>query len=130
MENSLCLLGFSGDDPNFMYWTGWVRDNLGDAVGSIYLCGLFDLSDSQRALLARRNVTPINLTPLFSSGPDRHRRAVRWLLLSLMNGKAADPREWPDGGSAFVEQPQDLPPLLPPPAGQIYEASPYHPAMP
>ena len=26
MENTLVLLGFSGDDPNFLYWSGWVRD--------------------------------------------------------------------------------------------------------
>ncbi len=29
IENELCLLGFSGDDPNFFQWLGWVRDNLG-----------------------------------------------------------------------------------------------------
>jgi hypothetical protein len=130
MENSLCLLGFSGDDPNFMYWTGWVRDNLGDAVGSIYLCGLLDLSASQRALLARRNVTPINLSPLFPAGADRHRRAMRWFLLSLMNGRASDAMAWPGGGTPFVEQPPDLPPILPPPADQVYQPSPYHPGMP
>jgi hypothetical protein len=28
MESSFCLLGFSGDDPNFLHWSGWVRDNL------------------------------------------------------------------------------------------------------
>jgi SIR2-like domain len=26
MENTLCLIGFSGNDPDFLYWTGWVRD--------------------------------------------------------------------------------------------------------
>ena len=26
IENELCLLGFSGDDPNFLQWSGWVRD--------------------------------------------------------------------------------------------------------
>jgi SIR2-like domain len=29
MESTLCLIGFSGDDPNFLNWIGWVRDNLG-----------------------------------------------------------------------------------------------------
>ena len=29
METVLCLIGFSGDDPNFLHWSGWVRDNLG-----------------------------------------------------------------------------------------------------
>ncbi|MBN9070114.1 MAG: SIR2 family protein, partial [Rhizobiales bacterium] len=24
IENELCLLGFSGDDPNFLQWAGWV----------------------------------------------------------------------------------------------------------
>jgi hypothetical protein len=32
MENAFCLLGFSGDDPNFLHWTGWVRDNLGTST--------------------------------------------------------------------------------------------------
>lgn len=28
-ENALVLIGFSGDDPNFLCWTGWIRDHLG-----------------------------------------------------------------------------------------------------
>ena len=32
METVFCLVGFSGDDPNFLQWSGWVRDNLGDAA--------------------------------------------------------------------------------------------------
>jgi hypothetical protein len=48
MENVFCLLGFSGDDPNFLYWTGWVRDHLGTSAPKIYLAGLLNLTDSQR----------------------------------------------------------------------------------
>ncbi len=40
MESLFCLIGFSGDDPNFLYWSGWVRDNLGDSAPRIYLCGV------------------------------------------------------------------------------------------
>src|SRR5690606_15320486 len=29
LENTLCLLGFSGDDPNFLKWVGWINDNIG-----------------------------------------------------------------------------------------------------
>ena len=29
LENTLCLIGFSGDDPNFLQWIGWIRDSLG-----------------------------------------------------------------------------------------------------
>ncbi len=32
METAVCMIGFSGDDPNFQAWTGWVRDNLGTAA--------------------------------------------------------------------------------------------------
>jgi hypothetical protein len=35
-ENSFCLLGFSGDDPNFLRWTGWVRDKLGENTPFIF----------------------------------------------------------------------------------------------
>lgn len=73
MENIVCLLGFSGDDPNFLYWTGWVRDNLGCSAPRIYLCGLLDLTDSQRLLLHRRNVTPIDLSPRFPVEDFRYR---------------------------------------------------------
>lgn len=48
MENALCLLGFSGDDPNFLAWSGWVRDELAEYAPRIYLCGLLGLSTSQR----------------------------------------------------------------------------------
>src|SRR6266404_1844068 len=55
MENVLCLIGFSGDDPNFLYWTGWVRDNLGEATPPIYLCSLTEVSAAQRRVLKSRN---------------------------------------------------------------------------
>ena len=42
LENTFCLFGFSGDDPNFLQWIGWIRDNLGkDKAQKIYLVGLF-----------------------------------------------------------------------------------------
>ena len=36
IENTFCLIGFSGDDPNFLNWSGWVRDHLGDSSPQIY----------------------------------------------------------------------------------------------
>ena len=30
MENVLCLIGFSGDDPNFVRWVGWVQGRTRD----------------------------------------------------------------------------------------------------
>jgi hypothetical protein len=101
MENAFCLLGFSGDDPNFLSWTGWVRDNLGSSVPPVYLAGLLDLSGSQRRLLEEaRRVTPIDLSPLFpaSDWPDpleRHNRAMEWFLLNLAEGQPPKVDHWP-----------------------------------
>lgn len=36
IENILCLIGFSGDDPNFQNWIGWLRDVMGKQAAPIY----------------------------------------------------------------------------------------------
>ena len=99
MENAFCLLGFSGDDPNFLAWSGWVRDNLGPAMPNIYLCGLLDLTPPQRKLLGERHVTPIDLSPVFPpDGGDTdawHARALSWFLSRLAEGKPPNPLAWP-----------------------------------
>jgi hypothetical protein len=121
MENALCLIGFSGDDPNFLSWTGWVRDNLGEHTPSIYLCGILNLSPSQRKLLQDRRIIPIDLSHLpLDQGMDsalRHERDLEWLLLSLLNGKPEDRRSWPVPSDSIVERPSDgLPTILPRPS--------------
>lgn len=101
MENVFCLIGFSGDDPNFLAWTGWVRDNLGVAAPQIYLCGLLELSSAGRDLLRSRNVVPIDLAPLvpcalFPETASRHTLALEWLLGNLEEeGRRPGPRRWP-----------------------------------
>ncbi|WP_217539484.1 SIR2 family protein, partial [Stenotrophomonas sp. GbtcB23] len=37
LENVFCLIGFSGDDPNFLHWLGWVRDMLDKHALPVYL---------------------------------------------------------------------------------------------
>ena len=52
LETRLCLLGFSGDDPNFQSWLGWLRDNMGEYCPTIYLIGLYEkLSAPEKKLL-------------------------------------------------------------------------------
>ncbi len=104
-ENVLVLLGFSGEDPNFLSWTGWVRDYLGEHAPTVYLCDLLDLSASERMLLADRNVVPIDLSPKFlaeewSDRDERHRKAIEWFLLNLMSGRPPDPDDWLGRGEA------------------------------
>ena len=99
MEKVFLLIGFSGDDPNFLHWSGWVRDNLGSAAPKVYLAGWLGLSPHRRRMLEDRNVVPIDLAlhPKSDSWPEnlRHRYATEWILNSLENGRAFDITDWP-----------------------------------
>jgi len=99
METVFCLIGFSGDDPNFLHWTGWVRDNLGQLAPKIYLAGWLDLSSHRRRMLEERNVVPIDVAhhPQASQWSDhlRHRYATQWILHTLERGRPYDKAEWP-----------------------------------
>lgn len=124
MENVLCLVGFSGDDPNFLYWTGWVRDNLGLSRPNIYLCGLLKLTTARRNLLRDRNVVPVDLSPLFPAvrWPDeqvRHEKALEWLILTLEAGEPPDLRMWPHASSPDRTKPSEGLPAVPTPEHSI-----------
>ena len=54
METVFLLVGFSGDDQNFIQWTGWVRDNLGESAPKIYLAGWLNLSTHRRRMLEQQ----------------------------------------------------------------------------
>lgn len=99
LETTVLLLGFSGDDPNFLHWTGWVRDNLGPCMPRIYLAGWLDVSPPRRRLLERRNIVPIDLSRHSRAGQwpehQRHRHAMEWVLSSLEQGKPYSPWLWP-----------------------------------
>jgi hypothetical protein len=99
MENIFCLIGFSGDDPNFLNWIGWVRDNLGESMPAIYLCGLLNLSDSQKHTLRQKKIITVDISPLFPKekwidGAERHAKGLEWFLLNLMYGEPVDVSQW------------------------------------
>lgn len=139
MENALCLLGFSGEDPNFLQWIGWVRDNLGTSVPPIYLCGLLGLSRSQRELLGRRNVVPIDLSPLFPTSEwhdagQRHAKAIEWFLRNLDEGEPPQVDGWPGPGPKKARRWSADLPGVPPVLGPALEAGPirshqFHPDL-
>lgn len=96
LENELCLLGFSGDDPNFLEWSGWVRDQLGASARKIHLLGALDLSSAHRRLLESRNISVIDLTPLVGdSGKAKHRLAATEFLNYLLRAKPRAQWDWP-----------------------------------
>lgn len=99
METVFLLIGFSGDDPNFIHWTGWVRDNLGQSAPKIYLAGWLDLSYHQRRVLEHRNVVAIDLAghPKADQWPEhqRHEYATKWILHTLECGEPYTVTKWP-----------------------------------
>ncbi|MFB8831084.1 SIR2 family protein [Azotobacter sp. CWF10] len=97
IENELCLLGFSGDDPNFLQWAGWVRDHLATHTRRIYLVGALHLTAAKRKYLESINVAPIDLGDLFADYDDhdaKHLAATKILLQTLQNFKPKLDWEW------------------------------------
>jgi hypothetical protein len=111
VENTCCLIGFSGDDPNFLKWTGWVRDILSPThMEPVYLVGILNHTPARRALLERRHVRSIDLAPLFSEkqwpDPDiRHRAATDWFLRALLQLRPPAFHNWPSSTAFEVAAP-------------------------
>ena len=64
METTLCLIGFSGTDPNFQKWIGWVRDNLNDSMPPVYLIDQLNITDSEYNVLIKYNIKPVDISLL------------------------------------------------------------------
>lgn len=97
IENELCLLGFSGDDPNFLQWAGWVRDHLSMHSRRIYLVGAFGLSSSKRKYLESINIAPIdlyNLVDEYDDSETRHFEATKIFIQALHKLKPKKMWEW------------------------------------
>lgn len=97
IENELCLLGFSGDDPNFLQWAGWVRDHLSMHSRSIYLVGALGLSSSKRKYLESINIAPIdlyNLVDEYDNSEIRHFEATKKFIQALQDLKPKKLWEW------------------------------------
>lgn len=96
LENTLCLIGFSGDDPNFFQWVGWIRDNL-DSNNSrrIYLIGVLNLSAAQERLLEQRNITLVNMSACEDLGKDDHEKGLDRFIRYVLSRKKDKGFKWP-----------------------------------
>lgn len=97
IENELCLIGFSGDDPNFLQWAGWVRDQLVAHARRIYLVGALNLTAAKRKYLESLNIAPVDLEALVADYDDhneRHAEATRIFLQALKDLKPQPAWEW------------------------------------
>lgn len=62
IESVFCLIGFSGDDPNFLSWIGWLRDVMEDSIAPVYMV-TFDrnIHESEYSLMRDRGIKILNL---------------------------------------------------------------------
>lgn len=107
LEHELCLIGFSGVDPNFLAWSGRVRDTLGTSTRRIRLVGSLNLSPPARALLEARNVTPIDLGPLVKDvhSSEKHERALEIFFEALNLARPPSPFDWVKSPDRFSARP-------------------------
>lgn len=95
LENTFCLIGFSGDDPNFLRWIGWIRDNLGrDRIQKIYLVGVFNLSAATSQLLAHRGIIVVDLSCCEGIKKHDHFKALS-MFFEYVRSKKPETLDWP-----------------------------------
>lgn len=117
IENELMLLGFSGDDPNFLEWAGWVRDQLQDQSRRLYIVGVFAMGASRRQLLLSMNIVPIDLAALVDDVEvdRRHEVATERLISFLEDGAPRNVLDWPkiEGVRQMLSPPERVGPIEP-----------------
>ena len=66
LENVFCMIGFSGEDPNFIKWTGWIRDHLSkSSAQKLYMITVSHLPEAQRTLFIERNIIAVDLEEIW-----------------------------------------------------------------
>ncbi len=82
VESIFCLVGFSGDDPNFVSWQGWLRDVMGDYAGPSYLITCDeDYDESFKVLMGHRGIQVLNFSEIPSI--DNHQKALDFFFTYL-----------------------------------------------
>lgn len=107
LENVFVLIGFSGDDPNFLAWAGWVRDHLRENAPPLYLITFRPVPEGQRILLEKRKIFSISIAELNGSKDVRdYAKALTALLSFWRDDPPVRTVEWP-----YESNVQILPPM-------------------
>ncbi len=98
IENDICMLGFSGDDPNFAAWTDWVRGEIAPYSRTLFLVGILELTGETRDAYLGRGITPIDLAPFVpdvtGDRDERNAAALDLFLAALEDARRAPPEDW------------------------------------
>lgn len=91
LEKTFCLIGFSGDDPNFLNWAGWIRDYLGNYGQPIFLITMSESSSSKMALLSSRGIRVVPLSKFNGIPTDGYVQGYK-ALFDYLYAKGANPQ--------------------------------------
>ena len=83
MRNTLVLIGFSGNDPNFIQWLGWVKDALNDKHRRVYLLSLDVVSESSLKAFQNKGVVIVDLRGFAGKGSTKKENiesAIKYLM--------------------------------------------------
>ena len=92
IENLFCLIGFSGNDPNFLSWLGWLRDVMGDQMTNAILVDYKSdgIHISERQLFASRKIDIVNLAEI--KGISTYKEGLDFFLTYI--GEKDKPSYW------------------------------------
>lgn len=80
LENLFCMIGFSGTDPNFLNWIGWLSDNYNNIVPQkIYMISVNGESEVQKEKLRTKNIIVIDLAQIWPNTDSAEERISRFL---------------------------------------------------
>ena len=106
LENTLVLIGFSGSDPNFLAWLGWVRDCLGGYSNRCYMVNLSGVSPHQKSYLHSLGINTIDLSMMLPQNePNRYPRMLAALFSCWK--KRMDEQAWPTMAVRHVDDADD-----------------------
>ena len=109
IESTLCLIGFSGDDPNFLQWIRWIHDNLGIQTSpKIYLVSLSALSDAQKGLLHQHNISLVDISGYIDPAATHYTRLQAFLQYLLFRQAEDDRLHWPSVDGDLLEPKHDV----------------------
>lgn len=93
IENLFCLIGFSGDDPNFLSWIGWLRDVMGRLSMPVYMITFDkDIHGAQLKLLESKKIDVVNLADI--DNMKNYREAFEFLFEYLRDSNRTKGMAW------------------------------------
>lgn len=108
LENIFILIGFSGSDPNFLKWIGWIHDNLGlKNSPKIFMISHTGESEVKAKMLAAKNIEVIVLNDIDKYKDNSYKKALENFLSDLINYVNEWKNTkflWPDFSASYNER--------------------------